>query len=268
MTEKVIGLVRREASVQECLKLGIVDEATLDSSAALREADLVILGTPIAQMRSLASVFAPLIKPGTIVTDVGSVKGKLVSDLEATFAQHRIHFVGSHPMAGSEKTGPSAARSDLFVQSVCVLTPTLKSNVKAVKKVAAFWSKLGCRILYFDTHNHDEYVAYSSHLPHLVACLLALRVLNPKQPREISQLCAGGFRDTTRIASSSPEMWTDIALENRQNLIRALKDYSGDLKRLTALLKNKNTRGLNRFFALTKERRDAWENSKNTTSFE
>ena len=226
----VEGYVRRAASVTECEQLGVVDHATTDLLAAVRDADLVVFCTPLAQMRPLAEQCATTLKPGALVTDVGSVKGPVVRELEPLFAKAGAQFIGSHPMAGGEKTGPAAARADLFERAVCIVTPGTKTPAKLAKQMEDFWAALGGRPLRLTPDQHDSLVARSSHLPHIVAAELANYVLSPAHPKEQSALCAAGFRDTTRIAAGSPEMWRDIALANRKHLARALGVFIEDLQ--------------------------------------
>ncbi|HLP75392.1 MAG TPA: prephenate dehydrogenase/arogenate dehydrogenase family protein, partial [Candidatus Paceibacterota bacterium] len=216
---EVAGYVRREAAIAECEKAGVADYATTDLLAAVSGADLVVLCTPLAQMRSLVTQLLPALKRGAIVTDVGSVKASVVRDVCGLIRKSGAHFIGSHPMAGGEKTGVSASRADLFENAVCVVTPTRNSNQAALRKVEQFWKALGSRVIRLAPEVHDQLVSRSSHLPHISAAVLANLVLNPALPVEQSKLCATGFRDTTRIASGSPEMWRDIALANRKNLV-------------------------------------------------
>ena len=179
----MVGFVRRAASVAECEGLGAVDLATLDLQRAVEGAELIVLCTPIAQMRPLVEQMLPALKPGAIVTDVGSVKGSVVRDLEALVAKAGAHFVGSHPMAGAEKMGVAAARADLFVGAVCVVTPTRKSNPAAVRKVEQLWKSVGARLLRLTPEAHDDLVSRSSHLPHVVAAQLANLILSPEHPK-------------------------------------------------------------------------------------
>ena len=161
----------------------------------------------------------PALKRGAIVTDVGSVKASVVKELESLVAKAGAHFIGSHPMAGAEKTGVAAARADLFANAVCVVTPTKRSNQAAVRKTGTILEiRRRARAATGRRELHDQLVSRSSHLPHVVAATLANLVLDPAHPKAQPLLCANGFRDTTRIASGSPEMWRDIALANRKNL--------------------------------------------------
>ena len=255
---EVAGFVRRAASLKDCEKAGAVDYATTDLCAAVSNADLVILCTPLAQMRTLTEQFLPALKRGAIVTDVGSVKADVVRELESVIAKSGAHFIGSHPMAGGEKMGVLASRADLYASAVCVVTPTKKSNAAAVRKVEQFWKSLGSRTLRLDAAKHDLLVSRSSHLPHVAAAALAGLVLNPASPEAQAALCANGFRDTTRIASGSPEMWRDIALANRKNLSQSVDAFVGELKKFQTVLKKGDTKAVEKFFATAKDRRDNW----------
>jgi prephenate dehydrogenase len=258
LAARVTGHVRRPASVAQCQQLGVVDEATTNLAAAVKDADLVVFCTPLSQMRDLARQAAPHLKRGALVTDVGSVKGSVVAELDPLIAPTGAHFVGSHPMAGSEQAGPAAARADLFENAVCVVTPTAATKPDALKRIATFWTDLGARVLRLTPELHDDFVARSSHLPHVVAAELANYVLSPAHPKEQSLLCATGFRDTTRIASGSPEMWRDIALANRQKLARVLGVFIEDLQELQLALERADAKAVEEFFEVAKQRRDAW----------
>lgn len=258
VAEEIAGYARRQKTIAECEKFGATDYATTDLAAAVSNSDLVILSTPLAQMRPLTEQFLPALKRGATVTDVGSVKADVVRELESLIAKAGAHFVGSHPMAGGEKTGVAAARADLFENAVSVLTPTRKSNSGAVRKLERFWKSLGARVLKLPPEQHDLFVSRTSHLPHVAAAALANLVLDPKQPKGQSQLCANGFRDTTRIASGSPEMWRDIALSNRKHLAASLSAFISELQRFQNILKGANAETIEQFFEIAKSRRDRW----------
>lgn len=258
LAKEVVGCVRRAVSVAECLKLNAVDLATRDVREAVSGADLIILCTPLSQMQPLIKQMLPALKRGAIVTDVGSVKASVVRELESLLAKASARFIGSHPMAGSEKTGVSAAREDLFVNAVCVVTPTRRSEKAALRQVERFWKAVGCRLLRLTPEAHDVLVSRSSHLPHVTAATLANFNLNPARPESQALLCANGFRDVTRIASGSTEMWRDIALANRRNLVRALDAFIGDLRKLQRRLGKADAKAIKTFFERAKQRRDAW----------
>jgi prephenate dehydrogenase len=258
LAKLVAGYVRRETSINDCERAGVTDFATTDLLAAVSAADLIVLCTPLAQMKPLVRQMLPALKRGAIVTDVGSVKASVVTDVETLIHRAGAHFVGSHPMAGGEKQGVLAARADLFDNAVCVVTPTRKTNAPALRKVEALWRDVGARLLRTTPEAHDEFVSRSSHLPHLLAATLANLVLDPKLPKEQAVLCATGFRDTTRIASGSPEMWRDIALTNRKYLGRTLARFVADLGKFQAALKRGDARAIAKYFETAKHRRDNW----------
>ncbi|MFO1488594.1 MAG: prephenate dehydrogenase/arogenate dehydrogenase family protein [Verrucomicrobiota bacterium] len=258
LAREIAGYVRRAASLKDCEKVGAVDYSTTDLLAAVSGADLVILCTPLAQMRSLVEQMRPALKRGAIVTDVGSVKGSVVVEVESLVRKTGAHFVGSHPMAGAEKTGVLASRSDLFECAITVVTPTKQTHRPALRKVEQFWSAIGSHVMRLSPQEHDTYVSRTSHLPHVAAAALASLVLNPAHPEAQSVLCATGFRDTTRIASGSPEMWRDISLANAKNLSKALDAYLGDLKKFQTALKRSDAKAVAKFFETGKQRRDNW----------
>jgi prephenate dehydrogenase len=258
LAKLVAGYVRREASIKDCERAGVTDFATTDLLAAVSAADLIVLCTPLAQMKSLVRQMLPALKRGAIVTDVGSVKASVVTDVETLIHRAGAYFVGGHPMAGGEKQGVLAARGDLFENAVCVVTPTRKTNATALRKVESLWRDVGARLLRTTPAAHDEFVSRSSHLPHLLAATLANLVLDPQLPKEQAVLCATGFRDTTRIASGSPEMWRDIALTNRKYLGRTVARFVADLEKFQAALKRGDARAIAKYFETAKQRRDKW----------
>lgn len=266
LAKTVCGYVRRSTSVRECEEAGAVDLATLDLQEAVKDADLVVLCTPIAQMPPLVKQMLPYLSRGSIITDVGSVKATLVRSLEPLLARRGVQFVGSHPMAGSEKMGVSAATGDLFRKAACVVTPTGRSSRAAVKKVEALWSAVGGHVIRLSPDLHDELVSRSSHLPHLIAAQLARFVLDPKHTPNQGRLCANGFRDTTRVASGSPEMWRDIAQANRKYLTRSLARFISELQKLHQHLSRGDLSALEKFFSEAKARRDEWRERAVTVS--
>lgn len=265
---EIAGYVRRTASKKDCEQAGAVDYATADLLAAVSGADLVILCTPLAQMTSLAKQFLPALKRGAIVTDVGSVKAEVVRELELLIAKAGAHFVGSHPMAGGEKMGVLAAKADLFVNAACVITPSPKTNAAAVGKLEKFWQALGARTMRLAAAQHDLAVSRSSHLPHVIAATLAGLVLDAKQPKPQAMLCATGFRDTTRIASGSPEMWRDIVLANRKNVSQSVDAFVAEIKKFQNALRKGDAAAVEKFFAAAKARRDNWCAKAASTSSE
>jgi prephenate dehydrogenase len=183
----------------------------------------------------------------------------VVRELAPLVKKSGAHFVGSHPMAGTEKTGVAAARADLFENAIWVVTPSKNTNPSAVRKVEQFGRSLGARTLRLPPGRHDLLVSRSSHLPHVAAAMLANLVLDPAWPRQQAALCANGFRDTTRIASGSPEMWRDIALANPQNIASSLDAFMDGLQKFRRDLKKADAVAIAKFFEMAKNRRDGWE---------
>ncbi|MGH7940967.1 MAG: prephenate dehydrogenase [Limisphaerales bacterium] len=262
VAHEIAGYARRQQRVAECEKFGVTDYATTDLAAAVSNSDLVILCTPLAQMCPLAEQFLPALKRGAIVTDVGSVKADVVRELESLVAGRGAHFIGGHPMAGGERTGVAAARADLFEKAICVLTRTAKSQPAALRKLDRFWKSLGARVLKLPPQRHDLFVSRTSHLPHVAAAALANLVLSPDQPAGQGQLCANGFRDTTRIASGSPEMWRDIAMANRKHLAGAVSDFILELQAFHKILKTADAEAVEEFFERAKTLRDRWRTAQ------
>jgi prephenate dehydrogenase len=212
----------RRAEALVPLRDGIADLATTDPQAAAESADLVILCTPIGSMAGIFQAILPVLRPETLVTDVGSVKGPVETAL-APLAAGRCQWLGSHPMAGSDKSGLAHARADLFQDATTILTPSPSTPEATIARLTAFWSALGCRILQISPEDHDRHVAAVSHLPHLLAAVL----LNAIPPEATA--CAGpGFRDVTRIAGGPPSMWTEILLQNRQAVLAAMDAFEAE----------------------------------------
>ncbi len=249
----VTGLVRRSESIDECLAIGAVDEATQDFAEAVEGASLVILCTPVGGMKDMAAQIKPHLSPEAVVTDVGSVKASVVQGVEPILPC----FVGSHPLCGSEKTGVAHADADLFEGATCAVTPTERSDAEAVFKVNEFWGALGARVVNLTTMAHDDIVARTSHLPHVVASALVKAILGKPVTGE-SDFIGTGFTDTTRLASGSPMMWRDIALANSEAIQKAINDLQFELSELKKALAAKDGTALENFFKEGKTLRDQW----------
>lgn len=222
----------------------------------------MVLCTPIGQMEALVRSMAPHLSRGTVVTDVGSVKGPVVEQVEPLVEAAGGWFVGSHPMAGSERTGFEAARADLFDGAICVVTPGDRTHLPARDLVEAMWRAVGAEVLRLSPSRHDELVSRTSHLPHVVAAGLANYVLSPAHVRTQSMLCASGFRDTTRIAGSSPELWRDIVLANREHLGRSLGVLVADLQEFQRALEDRDVLAIEQYFNTARQRREEWLTSR------
>lgn len=233
----------------------LADMASTEAADVAAGASLLILATPICSMATLAETIAPVCAAGAIVTDVGSVKGSVVAALEPIFARaSQATFIGSHPMAGSERAGIEAARADLFEGARCLITPTENSDAAAVQRVESFWQALGCSTESMSPTVHDRKVARISHLPHVTASALVLAALS-SDPSAMSCV-ANGFRDSTRIAAGDPELWTGILSDNRTEVLSSLTDLSTRITELVEILSNSNEEALRRFLASAKSLRD------------
>lgn len=220
------------------------------------DADVIVLATPIGVMPALGAELARLqgFCTQAVVTDVGSVKGPVVRRFASLFSGTPLRFVGSHPMAGSEEAGLDAATSDLFDRAVCILTPDTETDADALKRIHTFWETLGCRVRHLDPQEHDRVVARISHLPHAVASILVQAVLDDSP--EIAELSGNGLADTTRVASGEVGMWTEILLENREEVLAAFKVASEKLAELVAYLENMDEDMIHAFLEKAKILRD------------
>jgi prephenate dehydrogenase len=233
---EVVGYARRRAPLEGALERGIVD-AVFDreqgAAEAVRGADLVVLATPVSTMAAVLEEVRPCIEPGTIVTDVGSVKGPLADTLPGLLPAG-VSFVGSHPMAGSHEIGIEHARSDLLEGACCVVTPQAGSDAADTQRVVAFWKALGSWVAIRDPEAHDVDVAWVSHLPHMVAFAYALAL--EQAPDSAGELAASGFRDFVRIARSDSELWGDILRLNHKALAGPLRAFSEALAELACAI--------------------------------
>jgi prephenate dehydrogenase len=223
LVDRIIGCDRSEDVLDRARELGMLDEACTDPCHAVREAELVVICTPVDRVIDSVSICGEACRPGTLLTDVGSTKTAIVRRLAGRMPPG-VNFVGSHPVAGSEKTGPEHARHNLFDGRVVVVTPVGNPPV-AVSTICGFWSALGGRVETMSPEHHDEVLALTSHLPHLISSVLA-GVL----PLDWRRLTGTGFRDTTRLAAGSPELWRAIFLSNRPALLDALGQFRSQLE--------------------------------------
>ena len=232
LAKEIVGYGRGEANLRLAKRKGIIDDYFLDEDQFPPDVDFLMIGTPVEIIVPLTKKFLPHLKPGCIVSDVGSVKGEIVRGMERLLPKS-VHFVAGHPIAGSEQWGAQAARRDLFVRHRCILTPTKRTDRQALDKVAALWRKVGADVEIMEPELHDRLLGVISHLPHvLVYALVNALERAPLDGVDLKKYCAGGFKDFTRIASSRPELWRDICLMNRRELGRSLGDYIKSLERL------------------------------------
>jgi prephenate dehydrogenase len=241
LAQRVVGVARREMTLKAALEVGAADEVTSDEREAVRAADLVILCTPVGSIADMARHIQPALKRECVVTDAGSTKAGIVRDCEAILGSR---FVGGHPMAGSHETGPQFARADLFEGATYALTPTPQTDPAALETVRTLAERLGSRTLILDAQTHDELVAFTSHLPHVVAFALANAVAAKQNDNPLTaQLAASGFRDMTRLATSDPPLWTDICLANRDAVLTAIAEFERCLRVLKSALADGDAEG-------------------------
>jgi prephenate dehydrogenase len=255
LARKVIGIPRRAETVAEALSAGAIDEGTTDP-AAVSGADLVVLAPPVLQMAPLAARLAPHLKPGALVTDVGSTKGALLPQLEGRLPGH-ADLIGGHPMAGSERGGVLAGRADLFEGAVWVLVRTERTRPENLARLVSTVRALGAVPVEMEPALHDDAVARISHLPHVVAAALAEAADRGEVASEVLRLLvAGGFKSTSRIAASPPEMWRDICLTNREAILAVLGDFEAALGGFRQALEAGSGEGLLEAFSRGKAARD------------
>jgi prephenate dehydrogenase len=232
---RVKGYARRVETRQQALDMGAVDEACETPGEAVKGAAIVVLCTPVLTIPALVNECLGASKAGAVITDVGSTKSEVVNRVAPILTGHKVHFVGSHPMAGSEKSGIEAARADLYEGAVTAVTPSRGESDKVVKAVIDLWAGIGSRVIRISPEEHDALVARTSHLPHLIASLLVTATVK-EGDANFRALCGPGFRDTTRIAGGSPDMWHDIVKTNRVAILEALKGCQGQMGELISAL--------------------------------
>lgn len=255
---EVVGVGRSQRNMDDALRLGIIDRAETDLRIALHGADVVLVATPVAQMPRVFAEIAPALEPRTLVTDGGSTKQDVIAAARAAFGARIHQFVPGHPIAGTEQTGASAAFPELFRNRKVVLTPLPENPQSAASMVRAMWETTGATVIDMSAERHDAILAAVSHLPHLLAFGLVEELALRPDAADYFRFAAGGFRDFTRIASSSPEMWRDIALANRSFLLDELQRYRGQLERLEQLVASADGDALFRLFATARDARNDW----------
>lgn len=236
---RILGYARREETRNQALANGVADAVFDDPAAAVREADLVVVCVPIWTIAKLAEQIVPALKPGAVVTDVGSTKSELLKLMEPLFAGREAYFVGSHPIAGSEKTGIEAGDPDLYQGRLTVVCPSADTPEEAETAVANLWKSAGSEVVEMSPDAHDAMLASTSHLPHMVAGALARSVADG-DPAAKADFCGTGFKDTTRVASGSADMWVDIIDTNRAALEKELDRFHAELQGLIRILRSGN----------------------------
>ena len=230
---EITGFARSEATRAKARDLGLVDAVFPSPGGAVEDADLVILCSPVGTYAALAAEIAPALKPGAILTDVGSVKGAVVRDVEG-HVPPGVHFIPGHPIAGTEQSGPESGFAELFINRWCILTPLPGADTQAVEKLSEFWRGCGSNVEIMTPEHHDLVLAITSHLPHLIAYNIVSTAADLEEvtSSEVIKYSAGGFRDFTRIAASDPTMWRDVFLNNKDAVLEMLGRFSEDLSAL------------------------------------
>jgi prephenate dehydrogenase len=258
LASSVVGVGRRVENLKTAVNVGAIDRYVVDPKEAIKDADLVILATPVDTYERHLNDWASCLRPGAIVTDVGSVKGDLVVQSERRMPAG-VHFVGAHPIAGKEKTGAAAGSEDLFTGRRCIVTPTRQTDPQALEQVQSLWQAAGAVVLTMDPYLHDKILGAVSHLPHVAAFALmnALVDIRAQVPGlDLAGHSGGGLRDTTRIAASSPEMWRDIFLWNRDNVVAWIRAYERSLGELRQLIQTGDAAGVEKMLERAKEERE------------
>lgn len=256
--QHVVGCARSEATVRRAKALGVVHEGCTDPARAVAGSDMVVLAVPMGAMASVMAAIAPAVGEGMVVTDVGSVKGAVVDMADRLFGSMPAWLVPGHPVAGTERSGVEAAFDSLFQGRQVILTPMQQTSPKALAQVTAMWEACGASVSCMAVATHDEVLAATSHLPHMLAYALVDSLARREDGSEVFRYAAGGFRDFTRIASSDPLMWRDICLTNREALLRAVDAFSADLSRLRAAIESEDAPTLEAIFSSAKAARDRY----------
>ena len=263
----VVGYNRNAETLQEALRLGVIDEAAVDLQAEVERADVILLAVPVKVMERVMQTISPWLRPDTILTDAGSAKGNVVEAARQVFGQVPPKFVPGHPIAGSEKSGVTAAKSDLYDRHKVILTPLAETDRYALRVVHELWEALGAEVHHMEVGRHDEVLAATSHLPHLLAFSLVDTLANDRENRDIFRYAAGGFRDFTRIAASDPMMWHDIFLANRDATLKVLDEFTGGLAQLREAVDQADSERLLGVFTRAKSARDHFSKILSGTAY-
>lgn len=262
LVETVVGIDVNAQNLRDALSLGVIDRAsnTIDADS-VGAADLVLIATPVATLPDICAALATCLPAHAIVSDVGSTKRSAMAAFRQYLPEHFARCVAAHPIAGSDKSGAVSAHHDLFKQKKVILCPHESQHSGSLKKVETLWQAIGAQVHELTAEEHDAVFAAVSHLPHLFAFAYVHQMLDNPRGAEYVQFAGSGFRDFTRIAASHPQMWTDIALENREYLLKLLSEHLAQLAYLQTCLHNQDADKLYRYFAEAKQMRETWAQS-------
>ena len=253
---EVIGVSRDVTHLKKAEKLGVIDSFETDIAAAVKGCDMVVLAVPLGAMQSVFEKIAPVITSEMIITDVGSAKASVIKSAKTVFNPLPETLVPGHPIAGTEKSGVEASFAELYENRRIIITPLETSSNVAIEKVRNMWQACGAEVVETTVEHHDEVLAATSHLPHMLAYSLVDTLAKMDSKNEIFNFAAGGFRDFTRIASSDPDMWHDICLANSDALVKMIKRFSDDLQQLSNAIEKNDSVYLRETFSRAKKARD------------
>ena len=257
LSSKIVSSNRSDSVNKKVIELKIVDDSSSDTKKMAEGSDLIIIATPLSSYEDIISKIKNSLKSGTILTDVGSVKGKVISLIEKNIPKN-VSWISSHPIAGTEESGPEAGFSELFENRWCILTPSKKANDKDIKLLETFWKKMGSKVDIMDAKQHDYILSITSHIPHLIAYNIVSTTLNVQDKREsdVVKYSAGGLRDFTRIAASNPIMWRDVFIQNKRNTSNMIDSFIANLEDLKKAIENEDGKKLEAIFTKTKKIRE------------
>jgi prephenate dehydrogenase len=256
--QHIVGVGRSRENLERALKLGLIDEVGGDIALALKNADFVLLAVPMGQMTQVFAAIVPYLGGSTVVTDVGSTKGDVILVARTILGERFSRFVPAHPIAGAEHSGADAARPDLFIGKKVIVTPEPETEQQALRRVVDAWTVCEAEVVTLTSAEHDKVLAAVSHLPHVLAYGLVDMIAAQPNAEQLFEFAAGGFKDFTRIASSSVEMWRDICMGNRDALLHYLNAYQLQLEQMIAFLETGDTDAIARTFAKAREARERW----------
>ena len=256
--KEIVGSSRSAEHLQKAVELGVIDRYDTDLRKAVQGADMVFVSVPLGAMAAVFGSIKDSLDEAAVVTDGGSAKASVIADVRQALGSIPGWFVAGHPIAGTERSGVEASFAELYTGRRVILTPTAETQPAAVKKVRAMWEAAGASVNEMNVEHHDEVLAATSHLPHMLAFALVESLARMSEKREIFEYAAGGFRDFTRIASSDPVMWRDICLANRDALLNMVENFRGDLDDLTSAIRDQDAGRVLRIFQDAKAARDAF----------
>ena len=254
LSEKIVSSNRSDIVNKKVLELKIVDDSSSDTQKMVNDSDLIIIATPLSSYENVILKIKNSLKNGMILTDVGSVKEKVIGLVEKAVPKD-VSWISSHPIAGTEESGPEAGFSELFKNRWCILTPSKKAKEKDINTLKSFWKKIGSKVDIMDAKQHDYILSITSHIPHLVAYNIVNTSINIQEEKQsaIVKYSAGGLRDFTRIAASNPIMWRDIFIQNKTNTLKEIEKFIANLKDLKNAIVNEDGKKLEEIFIKTKK---------------